>query len=424
VPEAGRLWEEHINKILLSPDFGFKNTTHESNIYQGTFHGIKILMLRQADDFLLASPTPELADEIFTRIGTLLQQPNELDIPFVNEGIAAEFNGVDVLQTREYIKVSSTSYIRRLLKTHGWDTPVDASSIPKEPLPPDTYQLLYNSVGPSEGSPAAAALAAEYGYTYRGLLGELMFPYVTSRVDIGLALTILSKFSTVPSRIHFISLKLIAKYLRRTVDWGLIYWRPVHHPTLPHLPLAPVPANLYPDDLPIYPEIADFMEPFAVIDASHANDLRTKRSTTGYAFVMSGAAIAFRVKTQPVVATSSTEAEFFAAVQSGKVSRYLRSILRKLDFPVPKPTILFEDNKSTIQIINHGKPTERTCHVDIQWFAIQEWCQAGDHVLRHLPGKINPADALTKPLGRILHERHCRRLLGHFGYRHCRPSLL
>jgi hypothetical protein len=84
-PEAGRLWEEHINGILLSPDFGFKNTTHETNIYQGTFHGTKVLMLRQVDDFLLASPTLEVADEIFTRIGTLLQQPNEADIPSVNK---------------------------------------------------------------------------------------------------------------------------------------------------------------------------------------------------------------------------------------------------------------------------------------------------------------------------------------------------
>jgi hypothetical protein len=113
------------------------------------------------------------------------------------------------------------------------------------------------------------------------------------------------------------------------------------------------------------------MEPFAVINASDANDLRAKHSTTDYAFIMSGAAIAYRVKTQPIVAISSAEAKFFAATQSGKVCRYLCSILRELEFPIPEPTILFEDNKSTIQIDNHGKPTEQTCHVDIQWFAIQ-----------------------------------------------------
>jgi hypothetical protein len=137
---------------------------------------------------------------------------------------------------------------------------------------------------------------------------------------------------------------------------------------------------------------------------------------------MAGAAIAYRVKTQPIVATSSTEAEFFAAIHAGKVCRYIRSILRELGFPPSGPTIIFEDNQSTINIINNGKPTERTRHVDIQWFAIQEWRRSGDLILKHLPGKINPADALTKPLGRILHERHCRRLLGHYGV--SRPASL
>ncbi len=129
------------------------------------------------------------------------------------------------MQTRDYIKVSSESYIHRLLKTHGWDTPVDDTSAPREPLPPDSYIALYNTDGPPEGSQEAASLAAEFGYTYRGLLGELMFPYVTSRVDIGLAINVLSKFSTAPARIHYTSLKRVAKYLRRTADWGLLYWR-------------------------------------------------------------------------------------------------------------------------------------------------------------------------------------------------------
>jgi hypothetical protein len=289
-------------------------------------------------------------------------------------------------------------------------------------LPPDSYTLLYNSVGPAEGTKAAAALATKFGYTYRGLLGELMFPYVTSRVDIGLAINVLSKFSTAPSRIHYLSLKRVAKYLRRTADWGLIYWRPTPNMTLPLVPLDPVSATLYPDDLPTYPEHSPFSEPFAVVDASHANDLRNKRSTTGYAFIMAGAAISYRVKTQPIVATSSTEAEFFAAVHAGKVCRNIRSILRELGFPPTGPTIIYEDNQSTINIINNGKPTERTRHVDIQWFAIQEWRRAGDLILNHIPGKINPADALTaKPLGRVLHERHCRCLLGHFGYRNRFP---
>jgi hypothetical protein len=207
--------------------------------------------------------------------------------------------------------------------------------------------------------------------------------------------------------------------LRRTADWGLLYWHPVPEPSLSHVPIDPVPSHLYPDDLPAYPSNVGLSELFAVVDASHANDLRNKHSTTGYSFIMAGAAITYRVKTQPIVATSSTEAAFFAAIHAGKVCRYICLILRELGFPPSGPTIIFEDNQSTINIINNGKPTERTRHVNIQWCAIQEWCHAGNLILKP---KINPADALTTPCGRILHERHCRRLLGHYGI-HCPASL-
>jgi hypothetical protein len=44
-------------------------------------------------------------------------------------------------------------------------------------------------------------------------------------------------------------------------------------------------------------------------------------------------------------ATSSTEAEFIAAVSAAKTAKYLRSVLSDLGFPQPGPTILYEDNQ-------------------------------------------------------------------------------
>ena len=32
-PESGKLWERHINNILMSPTFNFKHTTHDCTIY-------------------------------------------------------------------------------------------------------------------------------------------------------------------------------------------------------------------------------------------------------------------------------------------------------------------------------------------------------------------------------------------------------
>ena len=70
------------------------------------------------------------------------------------------------------------------------------------------------------------------------------------------------------------------------------------------------------------------------------------------------------------------------------------------------PTPIFEDNDAAIKMINNEAPTERARHIQIQHFAIQEWLQAGDIVMKFIPGILNPSDDLTKPLGWVLHSRH------------------
>jgi hypothetical protein len=165
--------------------------------------------------------------------------------------------------------------------------------------------------------------------------------------------------------------------------------------------------------LPPFPKPPDPFQLVGYVDAAHANDLRNRRSTTGYVFCLANAAVAYRSKTQSITATSSTEAEFIAAVSAAKTARFLRSILQDLGFRQSTPTALHIDNQSAIKMINARRPTERARHIDIQWFAIQDWKERGDIITSHLPGVLNPSDDLSKPLGWILHSRHCRRFMGH-----------
>ena len=134
--------------------------------------------------------------------------------------------------------------------------------------------------------------------------------------------------------------------------------------------------------------------------------------------MLANAAIVYKSKTQSQTAQSSTEAEFYAAVSAAKIVLYLRSILADLGFPQKNPTTLYEDNDSTIKIVNSGVPTERSRHIDIPYFAIQDWKRDLYIKMQFISGKINPADALTKPLGWVLHNRHVRRLFGHFTIPH------
>jgi hypothetical protein len=292
-PEAARLWETHISAILVN--IGFQSTTHKKNVYRATINASPVLLCRQVDDFALGTTDLDTATKIYDAIGKHLQLPNEPVAPFVSEGVISSYNGVDFLQTRHYIKLSAETYIRCLLISHSWSTPANDEqpdpSRSKEPLPPRDIPQLYQLSGPHEDTPDHAALEHKMGFRYRTLLGELLYAYIIGQLDIGYVITTLAKCSTNPAPFHYTKLRNVAKYLRRTIDWGLVYWREIPNTTLPDIPHI-IPIYDPSDDLPAFPS-ASLRELIGYVDATHANDLCRHRSTTGYDFVLAGAAIAY-----------------------------------------------------------------------------------------------------------------------------------
>ena len=264
--------------------------------------------------------------------------------------------------------------------------------------------------GPKEKTPEAKELERQHGFSYRNLLGELIYAYVIARVDIGFAVCFLSRFASNPHHDHFVALKNVCRYLRATKDWGIIYRRPKPLDDLPPGSFKWLDPN---SSLPPFPSFHGD-ELVGVLDAAHATDLKTHRSVTGIAIYYGGAVIAWKSRLQPTVSTSSTEAEFLAAVHCAKMVIYLRSILQELNALRDGPTKLLIDNEAALKVINECRPTPRVRHIDIQHFAIQQWRKWGLVVMEHLPGLINASDDLTKPLSWVLHGRHARRNMGHY----------
>jgi len=403
-PEAGALWERMIVGILVD-ELKFKATTHERNLYTGKIDGETVLVCRQVDDFAVGSVKQATAEKLIAMINKRVST--------TSEGIGTKYNGVDILQTRDYIKLSCESYLDRVLQTHGWDQPGPRESdrFDSVPMTHEATTTLQGLEGPAEGSPAHKRLEAEMKFSFRQVLGELIYAYVVTRLDIGHAITFLSRFSTKPHAEHYTALKNVCRYLRRTKSWGIVYWRkkPVH--SLPHVPLD---APAWDDSLPAFPPYS-LMQLTGFVDAAHATDIATRRSVTGVGFCLAGGAIAYKTKLQATVATSSTEAEFVAAVDAAKIAKSLRTILKELGYEQQEPTLLYEDNQAAIAMVNETKPTARSRHIDIQHFAIQEWRERGIVEMRYIPTTINPSDAATKCLSWTLHSRHVRRLMGHYG---------
>jgi len=129
--------------------------------------GEKVLLVCQVDDFALGCRQESASESVYSDIGAKLTLHNEAEAPFEYLGLVDSFDGYDVLQTRNYVKLSAESYIRRQFKAHGWDNPSprESSNKPKPPSHESDIANLFNlAAGPVENTPEHKALKAEQGF--------------------------------------------------------------------------------------------------------------------------------------------------------------------------------------------------------------------------------------------------------------------
>eukprot|EP00957_Ditylum_brightwellii_P076365 5803792-Ditylum_brightwellii.AAC.1 len=135
----------------------------------------------------------------------------------------------------------------------------------------------------------------------------------------------------------------------------------------------------------------------------------------GHTALLAGTTIAYSTKWQITVATSSSKAEFIQAVLVTKMAKYLQTALNKLGIQQCGPTMTYEDNAAVITMANNSSPNEQTQHIDISYFALQEWVTYCDANLAHICRIANLADAFTKALGWTLQRCYVTCIMGHLG---------
>lgn len=152
---------------------------------------------------------------------------------------------------------------------------------------------------------------------------------------------------------------------------------------------------------------------YATVDASYGthDDRKSHTAVTCHIGKNSGAFI-WRSKKQSVTADSSTVAEFIATHTAAQEIMWTRSILGELGFPQGGPTLLQEDNQSTIAMLNNDCHGAKTKHIDIRYNLIREQVQRGVIKLVYCPTDQMISDILTKPLAPKPYLRLKPKLLG------------
>jgi hypothetical protein len=404
-PESPRLWEKHIDGILRS--LGFIPTVHEPCLYSGFIEGLRCIFKHQVDDFGVATTNKHCADILFDAIDEKLQ------IPIKRQGLITLYNGIDITQSRWYIKLSVKTYLTKVLTPYMNDW-LDVPST-QHPTPLGTNESflkrLYSAVGDKDPK-AQEALKKKMKFGFRNAMGELIWPMVTCRPDFSQAVVKCAQGSAFPSETHYLALKSVLRYAAATIDDGIYFW---HTEPVVELPDDPLPTIVStPHDIMLANRPTDHPRCAATyMDSSWADCLLTRCSFGGWVIRMAGGPIAYKSQLWPTVAHSSTESEFMLASAAGRATLYVRSILWDLDIPQFAATMMYEDNDGATAMANAGKPTSRSRHIDIKYYAIQEWVERDLIVLSRIDTSLNMSDHFTKALPRILFYRHRDFYMGH-----------
>lgn len=101
---------------------------------------------------------------------------------------------------------------------------------------------------------------------YRAVLGSVMWGQLATQPDLSFSVSLLARFQANPGISHWNALIHVIRYIKNTLDYGLTYLRDCD------------------------------ISPSAFVDADYGGCRDTRRSTSGYVFMMAGGAVTWSSK--------------------------------------------------------------------------------------------------------------------------------
>jgi hypothetical protein len=211
---------------------------------------------------------------------------------------------------------------------------------------------------------------------YLQIIGSIIYGYTHCRLDLAYPVNMLTRIMHSPAEEHFNLLKKLLYYINGTKNWTLNYFRD-----------ATVSYGM------------DFVF-FCNVDAAHADDEETHRSTGGWFFFLrkgQGAVAAKSGQTKDIP-LSSTESETIWGSNAAMQGAFLKQFLDETRLFKTTSFEMHEDSQPMINAQKRNVSQSRFKHMKTKHHYIRKlifdgWCK-----LVKIPSKMNTADMATKIL--------------------------
>ncbi|XP_055803170.1 uncharacterized mitochondrial protein AtMg00810-like [Solanum dulcamara] len=338
--QAPRAWYKRFADYVCTLGFSHSKIDHSLFVYrQGTSMAYLLLYI---DDIILTASSNVLRRSIISLLSSEFAM-NEL-------GPLSYFLGIAVTRHTSSLFLSQRKYAAEIINRAGM------SSCKPSPTP----------VSPKLKFGSTTSIPFEDPSLYQNLAGELQYLTFT-RSNITYDVQNVCLFMHDPRDEHMNALKHIVRYLQGTLDYGL------------HL----------------YPSSTTTLVSYTDADWGGCPD--TRRSTSGYCIFMGDNLISWSAKRQATLSRSSAEAEYQGVANVVSESCWLRNLLLELHSPIPRATLIYCDNVSSIYLAGNPVQHQRTKHIEMDIYFV--WEKGGSW----------PGSSITCPLSlsdcRYLHQR-------------------
>jgi hypothetical protein len=357
--QAAKAWNDKLTTELI--ELGWRQSGADPCLfYKGTFRDT-VYFLVHVDDGIFVGMTTQV-NAAKAEVASIFQIK---DIGPINQ-----YLGIEVIRSDSGIYLTQKEYVRNILQRFGMLGEGHACKVKDVPISPGMVLFKEDESG---------HLPAENEYS--AIVGSLLYLAVHTRPDISFAVSTLSRFMSAPTHRHMQAAKHVLRYLRGTTNMGLFF-------------------NYFPTG-----NCAEWHSnmkgPKVFCDADYGGDITSRKSTTGMFVAWEGHPVMWLSKLQPIVTTSTTEAEFVAAATATKEGLWLRKLLAEIA-TCTLQVDLFCDNQSTVHLMtqNTAGVSGRSKHIDVQFMFLRERCQRGEVNATWIPTQRQLADIFTKPLSK------------------------